>query len=309
MQVLASLKDLADLLRIDTRDENLVREQVNALEKQIPWLYLNLLINAAALSYTHYGSAPAFLTIWPLTFMTVLFVARMIFWFTPSKKVYTHETGIKRLKSLWLLGTIVGVVYNAWGLQMLPYGNAFQQGHVAFFFAVTTIGCLYSLVQFPPLTLTLLGTSVLNMAVYVAIKGNEIQAAMAISYACIIVIIAFIGRILYRNYFFQIKTKYALSESQNELEKLNEELVFHRDNLTEEVRKRTQQLEEALQAERKLNELQNEFVSMVSHEFRTPLTIIDGTARRVQRRFDKMSTDDVFERIRIFSHLCHACLA
>ena len=45
-----------------------------------------------------------------------------------------------------------------------------------------------------------------------------------------------------------------------------------------------QRLETALDKERELNGLQRQFVSMVSHEFRTPLAIIDGNAQRIMKR-------------------------
>jgi signal transduction histidine kinase len=47
-----------------------------------------------------------------------------------------------------------------------------------------------------------------------------------------------------------------------------------------------EQLQVALERERELNGLQRQFVSMVSHEFRTPLAVIDGNAQRVLRRPD-----------------------
>ncbi len=45
-----------------------------------------------------------------------------------------------------------------------------------------------------------------------------------------------------------------------------------------------EELNQALQKEKELGSLQRQFVSMVSHEFRTPLAIIDGNAQRLQRR-------------------------
>lgn len=54
--------------------------------------------------------------------------------------------------------------------------------------------------------------------------------------------------------------------------------ITERKNYTEQlehtVEERTQQLSEALQAEKKLNELKTKFLSLVSHEFKTPLTSI-----------------------------------
>ena len=55
-------------------------------------------------------------------------------------------------------------------------------------------------------------------------------------------------------------------------------------------------LEEKLAAERHLTQLQRNFVSMASHEFRTPLTIIDGHARRLIRLGDRISTEETATR-------------
>jgi len=55
-------------------------------------------------------------------------------------------------------------------------------------------------------------------------------------------------------------------------------------------------LEERLQAEQALTDLQRNFVSMASHEFRTPLTIIDGHAQRLISTVERSSLDDVAER-------------
>lgn len=81
-------------------------------------------------------------------------------------------------------------------------------------------------------------------------------------------------------------------------------LIARRDQLadlverkTADVRKQAAQLAEALDAERKLNELQQEFVSMASHEFRTPLAIIDGAAQRIVRRKDRMTPGELEERV------------
>ncbi len=55
----------------------------------------------------------------------------------------------------------------------------------------------------------------------------------------------------------------------------------------------TTSLEDALVNEKAINETQRQFVSLVSHEFRTPLAIIDGQAQRTIRRIDKMSQEDI----------------
>lgn len=57
-----------------------------------------------------------------------------------------------------------------------------------------------------------------------------------------------------------------------------------------------QTLENALAREQNLRQLYTDFVSMVSHQFRTPLAIIDSGAQRMLRRGAAMATDEVASR-------------
>jgi signal transduction histidine kinase len=57
-------------------------------------------------------------------------------------------------------------------------------------------------------------------------------------------------------------------------------------------------LEEKLEQERRLTQLQQDFVSMASHEFRTPLTVIDGQAQRLIKTGEEAPVGEVAERAR-----------
>lgn len=56
-------------------------------------------------------------------------------------------------------------------------------------------------------------------------------------------------------------------------------------------------LESALQAQIEYNSLHREFVSMASHEFRTPLSIIDGNAQRILRKIDRIPIEEIGQRV------------
>lgn len=81
------------------------------------------------------------------------------------------------------------------------------------------------------------------------------------------------------------------------------EIIQHRNNLeklvserTTEVQEKALQLEQALESEKKFSSLQRKFISLVSHEFRTPLTIIDGTAQRMVRSKKALTPEFLRER-------------
>ena len=70
-------------------------------------------------------------------------------------------------------------------------------------------------------------------------------------------------------------------------------------NKTAKIESQAARLEEALKSQIEYNNLQREFVSMASHEFRTPLTIIDTAAQRMARKAEEHAPDDLRERVEI----------
>lgn len=67
-----------------------------------------------------------------------------------------------------------------------------------------------------------------------------------------------------------------------------------RDN--DRIRQRGIELQKQLENERKISDLYRSFGSMVSHQFRTPLAIIDATMQRLMRAGDRMAMDEIRHR-------------
>lgn len=64
----------------------------------------------------------------------------------------------------------------------------------------------------------------------------------------------------------------------------------------ERLAKQQAELQDALEKEKEASALQKQFIAMVSHEFRTPLTIVDGNAQLLQRRLDKTTHEEIMSR-------------
>ena len=69
-------------------------------------------------------------------------------------------------------------------------------------------------------------------------------------------------------------------------------LIFKLNVEIEERKKAEQEIIKSLEKEKELSELKSRFVSMVSHEFRTPLTIIRTSAQLIEKYYDKINEED-----------------
>lgn len=85
-----------------------------------------------------------------------------------------------------------------------------------------------------------------------------------------------------------------------QLEQLAIELQNLNEGLEEKIRQRTQELEqaknelaEALAAEREIGELKSRFVSMASHEFRTPLSTVLSSAALIKSYADRGDVENI----------------
>ncbi len=59
-----------------------------------------------------------------------------------------------------------------------------------------------------------------------------------------------------------------------------------------ELLQKTQQLKKSIQKEKEMREMQSKFITLVSHEFKTPLQIIDSTRELISRKIKSLNLED-----------------
>ena len=76
------------------------------------------------------------------------------------------------------------------------------------------------------------------------------------------------------------------------------EIIGLNRDLEQKVAERTAQLNEALAEEKELNRLKGNFISMVTHEIRTPLALILGSSETLSRYLDRLPPEKRTEHLR-----------
>jgi len=91
-----------------------------------------------------------------------------------------------------------------------------------------------------------------------------------------------------------------LDQTLEELHSLNQELESRIQERTTELKQAKEALEKSLAQEQEINTLRARLIASISHEFRTPITVIQSSCGILQRYIDKMSNE---QRHKQFSHI------
>ncbi|MDB5519080.1 MAG: hypothetical protein JWQ17_5838, partial [Tardiphaga sp.] len=218
------------LLRTSRDNPELIQAKLAAFSKQVPLMYALVMSSTLALAITHLGSAPAVLTVYIPAALDLVCVIRMIMWLRTRHHVWSHEQALAKLRGTILFAAILGAGFSAWSLSLFPYGDAYTKGHVAFFMAVTVIGCGFCLMHLRTAALIVMGLVVVPFAVYFASTGNTVFISIAINFVIVAIAIVFMLLVNYRDFEDRINYQQALLEQQTELQILSD-INFRNSNI------------------------------------------------------------------------------
>ncbi|WP_245408932.1 MULTISPECIES: putative bifunctional diguanylate cyclase/phosphodiesterase [Rhizobium] len=170
-----------ELLKVPNGNPALTAAQFEAFSKQVPLLYFILATNMISLAWTHQGTAPDYLVIYLPSFFIALFVLRSLIWLRGRKRQRTAEQAYRQLKATNLLSLPIAVFCTGWSLSLLPYGDAYQQAHVAFFMAITVIGCIFCLMHLRSAALIVTVTVNLPFFVVMCLSGHPTFIATGVN--------------------------------------------------------------------------------------------------------------------------------
>ncbi|KZM47748.1 EAL domain-containing protein [Labrenzia sp. OB1] len=217
------IRAFARWMMIDPRHPEIAQAQYRELKTQIPSLYALLMVNAIAVSYTHYDSTPFYLTVGILAPILVFTCIRLLVWASSRTKELGPEEAIRKMQRTVLTGSLMAAIYIAWSLSLDGYGSEAERGHVALFIAITVIGCIFCLMHLPQAALMVMFIVTVPYLIYYIQQGEDVYTAIALNIFLVCVVVLQVLLRSYRSFCKLIQSQAELAAKQVETARLNAE--------------------------------------------------------------------------------------
>ena len=218
-----SARKIRALFRIPSDNPELVQSQVRVFASQVPLLYFMLLVNVVALSCTHLRTAPPILTVVCSGLLAIFCAVRISMWIWTGQRTLSADQAVRRLKMTVVLSGVVTLLFLAWGIALYPYGDAYAQGQIAFFLAITVIGSVFCLIHFRPAALMLTVVGIVPSIAFLVWTGRPTFIAMAFNLALVSIGIVHILLAHSRDFASMINFQQQLAKKHLETLRLAEE--------------------------------------------------------------------------------------
>jgi diguanylate cyclase (GGDEF)-like protein len=169
------------LLQISADNPELARAQFRVLIRQAPLLYFILLTDILTVAYTHLATAPRSLVLYGSGPLSLVCAFGLFRWIRDNDRELSADQVVRRLK--WAVvrtaGITIALVLSS--IALFPYGDAYDQGQIAFFVAINSTGCVLCLMYLRPAALVVTFLGVLPGSLFFIASGRPTFVAMGVN--------------------------------------------------------------------------------------------------------------------------------
>ncbi|WP_036283101.1 bifunctional diguanylate cyclase/phosphodiesterase [Methylocystis sp. ATCC 49242] len=228
------------LFTVSGDNVELVRAQYAAFSKQIPLLYFILITNSLAICYAFHGVAPNYLSLYLPGALCLFCAARFVFWISHDAECVGDERALRLLQQANRLAIVLSFLFTAWALSLYHYGDAYARGQVAFYIAITVIGCIFCLMHVRSAALLVALVVNVPFILYFLLEDQANLRAMAVNIALVTVAMLAVLFAYYRDFSNLVESRKSLMHKQDETQRLSDEnlRLANLDSLTELANRR-----------------------------------------------------------------------
>ena len=204
-------------------DPELTLSQFHAVSRQIPLLYTVLLLNMIAVAATHVRTAPAALTLLIPGLFLLAGALRIIAWRRLARRPVDASQALRILRRTTRAIAVISMILVTWSLSLFPYGDAFARSHVAFYTAITVIGCIFCLMHLRPAALLATLAVVPASTIFFMLTGQLVLIATALNFLFASICMVLILFRHYRDFTMLSDSRKELIARQRETQHLSDE--------------------------------------------------------------------------------------
>lgn len=178
----------------------LLKAQYRAFSQQLPMMYAILIASTWVTASTHLPYAPIWLTVGLPMLLTLGCAVRIVHWWRGRLIEPSPEFARRKLMRTNRLASVIAAAFAGWTLMLFPYGDAYTQAHLAFYMAITVIGCIFCLMHLR--SAAIIVAAIVNGAfiVFFASTGQPTFIAVAVNIALVSFAMLAILMINYRDF-------------------------------------------------------------------------------------------------------------
>ncbi len=214
---------LRSVFTIPHDDPELLKAQYAAFVRQIPLLYIILVSNTWILSATYWQAAPLWLTLVCPLVLSIVCVTRVVQWWRRRHDAVEPGKAGAALSRTFVLSGLLAAAFSIWSIGLYPFGTGEMQAQIAFYMAITVIGCIFCLTHLRPAAFVV--TAVVNTAfiLFFAATGSHIFQAMALNVAMVSIAMLAILSVNYRDFTLLVRSRRELQVTQAQTQALSDE--------------------------------------------------------------------------------------
>lgn len=206
-----------------SKEPEVILAQYREVTRQVPWLYSLLIVNTAAIAFTHREVAPAWLTLAMPTGLCTISLLRIAKWLLIGQAPVAVDAARSQLKRSIAFAGAFGLASVLWSLSLTHYGGPFQQAHVAVYIAATVIACIFCLMALPQAAL--LGCLLVTgpyLAHYL-LQDSAVWRAIAVNIALVSLVMIRVLLNSFRAFVELVRSQRDMVAKSAETERLGEE--------------------------------------------------------------------------------------
>jgi diguanylate cyclase (GGDEF)-like protein len=219
--VVRSLSRIARFFRLSDEPE-LISAQYREIARQVPHLYSLLIVNTAAVAFTHRLFAPAFLTVVMPAGLCVVSLYRMVKWLLQREPLSVPDQRVQLQRSI-IFAALFGLTAVIWALSLAEYGGPYEQGHVALYISITVIACIFCLMCLPQAAL--LGCALVTGPYlgYYFMQRNPVWTAIALNIGLVSLVMIRVLLNSFKGFVELVRSQRDMAEKSAETARLSEE--------------------------------------------------------------------------------------